>query len=143
MKWKRFEMAPMRSEPLSLQDIEQTTEYKNSLTLLQEFGFLPFLQKFDGFDMAIVLEFARTFKEGRVRVKSLKFKITKEFISQTTCLPLTGEHWFKKEWLTKKRWQRFVVDKKIKVDWKKGIATNRHGQEMARFIVYITEVCHR
>lgn len=60
----QFEMAPVRSELLSLQDIEQTAEYKNILALLQESGFLPFLQKLDGFNMAMVLEFARTFKEG-------------------------------------------------------------------------------
>jgi len=57
-------MAPVRSELLSLQDIEKTAEYKNILALLQESGFLPFLQKLDGFNMAMVLEFARTFKEG-------------------------------------------------------------------------------
>lgn len=68
-------MAPVRSE------FEQTVEYRNNLALLQESGFLPFLQKFDGFDMVIVLEFARTFKEGRVRVECLNFKIIEEFIS--------------------------------------------------------------
>ena len=68
-------MAPVSSE------LDQTAEYRNNLALLQESGFLPFLQKFDGFDMAIVLEFARTFKEGRDKVESLKFKIIEEFIS--------------------------------------------------------------
>ena len=57
-------MAPVRSEPLSLQELKETAEYRNILALLQESGFLPFLKKFDGFDMAMVLEFARTFKEG-------------------------------------------------------------------------------
>lgn len=68
-------MAPVRSE------LERPAEYRNSLALLQESRLLPFLQKFDGFDMVVVIEFARTFKEGQVRVESLKFKIIEEFIS--------------------------------------------------------------
>lgn len=62
---------------------------------MQESRFLPFLQKFDGFDMAVVLEFVNTFKGGRVRVTSLKFEVTKESIVKATSLSLTGEHWFK------------------------------------------------
>lgn len=85
-------MAHVRSEPLPLQEIEQIIEYRNSLTLMQESRFFPFLQKFDGFNMVVVLEFARTFKKGRVRAGSLKFKITKDFIAQATGLPLTREH---------------------------------------------------
>lgn len=121
MKWKRFEMASVRSEPLSLQEIEQTVKYSNSLALLQESRFLPFLQKFDKINMGVVLEFATTFKEGRVSVRSSKFEMNEEFISRATCLPLTGESSFKKEKLTKKHWKQFVVDKKIEVDLKKGL----------------------
>lgn len=54
-----FEMVPMRNELLSLQGIEQAVEYKNSLALLQEFGVPPFLEKFDGINMVVALEFAR------------------------------------------------------------------------------------
>jgi len=88
---------------------------------LQESGFLPLLQKFYGFDKVVVLEFTRTFKGGQVTVGSLKFKVTKESIVQATGLPLTGEHWFKKGWLGKKRWHWFLVDKKLKVNWRKGL----------------------
>lgn len=66
--------------------------------------------------MVVVLEFSRTFKEGRVRVRLLKFKAIEESISQATGLPLTGERWFKKEWLGKKQRHWFMVDKNIKVD---------------------------
>jgi len=109
-------MEHVRNKPLSLQEIEQITKYRNNLGLLQESGFLPFLQKINRFDMGVVLELERTLKEGRVRVRSFKFKITKEFVLQATCLSLIGEHWFKKVRLTKKHWQWFMVDKKIEVD---------------------------
>ena len=115
----QFEMAPVRSELLSLQDIEQTAEYKNILALLQESGFLPFLQNFDGFYMDVVLEFTRTFKGGQVSVKLLNFKVLEESIVKATGLPFIGEHWFKKERLRKKRWHQFVADKNLKVEWRK------------------------
>lgn len=114
-------MAPVRNESSSLKEIEQTEENQNSLVLLQESGFLPFLQKFDGFYMVVVLELMRTFKGGLVKVSSLEFKIMEKSIAQDTCLPTIGEQWFKKERLGKKRWHQFVDDIKIKVDWKKGL----------------------
>jgi len=66
-------MAPVRHEPSSVKEIEQTAEYQNSLALLQESRFLPFLQKFDGFDMVVALEFAKTFEGGQAKVGSLEF----------------------------------------------------------------------
>lgn len=72
--------------------------------------------------MAMVLEFAQTFEGGRARVGSLEFEVTKESIVQATCLPTTGEQWFKKEWLESKQWRRFVSDRKLKVIWKKGLS---------------------
>ena len=49
-----------------------------------------------------------------VRTKSLSL----QEIEQTTEY---RKRWFKKEWLAKKCWHWFVVDKKIKVDQKKGL----------------------
>ena len=87
---------------MSLQEIKQIVDYRNSLALLQESGFLLFLQNFDGFDMAVVLEFMKTFEGGRVRVKSLEFEVMEESIARATGLPTTREQWFKKERLEKK-----------------------------------------
>jgi len=46
-----------------LKEIQQTTKYLNSLALFQESGFLPFLQKFDGFHMGVELEITKKLKE--------------------------------------------------------------------------------
>ena len=73
-------MAPMRDEPSSLMEIEQIVEYRNSIALLQESGFLLFLYKFDGFDMVVAMEFAKTFKGGQSKFGSLEFEVTEESI---------------------------------------------------------------
>lgn len=76
-------------------------EYQNSLALLQESRFLPFLQKFVGLDMVVVLEFANIFEGGRARVGSLELEVIEEFITRAIGLPTTREQWFKKLWLEK------------------------------------------
>ena len=48
-------MPPVWNEPLSLSKIEQTTEYRNSLSLLRDLGFLQFLHKFDGYDKEVAI----------------------------------------------------------------------------------------
>jgi len=55
-------MVPVRHEPSSVKEIKKMAEYQNSLSLLQELGFLSFLQKIDGLDIAVALEFAKTFE---------------------------------------------------------------------------------
>ena len=57
-------MPPVRSEPSSLNRVEQTTEYRNSLALLRDSSFLQFLQKFDGHDREVAIQFAISFKNG-------------------------------------------------------------------------------
>lgn len=88
-------MPPVLNEPLSIDKIKQTVEYCNSLALLQESGFLQFLQKFDGYEKEFALQFARSFKNDRVKIGPLKFKITKEFIVAAMSLDNTREKWFK------------------------------------------------
>jgi len=73
-------MVPVGHEPSSVREIKKMTEYQGSLALFQESGFLPFLQRFDGFDMAMALEFARTFEEGQAKVGSMEFEVMEESI---------------------------------------------------------------
>ena len=114
-------MPPVRSEPLSLSEVEQTAEFCNSLALLRDSDFLKFLQKFDGHNSEVALQFAKSFKNGWVKIGPLKFEVTEEFIAAATGLENNSEQWFKNYKLERKRWQHFFIDKKMKVDWKKGI----------------------
>jgi len=79
-------------------------------------GFLQFLQNFDGNDKEVALHFAKSFRNDRVKVGPLKIKVTEEFIAATTGLENTSEQWFNNKKIERKRWQCFVVDKKIEVD---------------------------
>lgn len=84
--------------------------------MLQESGFLSFLQKFDGFDSAMAIVFFRTFDGSRAKVCSLEFPVTEESISQAIGFPAVRKKWFKREKLEKKLWCWFVVNPKQKVD---------------------------
>lgn len=72
-------------------------EYKDSLRFLQGSRFLPFLLKFDVYDLAVMLKFARTFDGSTTRVGSSEFEVTEHSIAQATGLATTREKWFKKE----------------------------------------------
>ena len=74
------------------------------------------MQKFDGHDHEVALQFSRSFKNGRVQIGPLKFKVTEEFIAAATGLENTGEKYFKNQKLERNQWQCFVVDKNMKVD---------------------------
>ena len=43
------------------------------------------------------MAFAQSFNGQQVSVGSLKFKVTKAFISKATGLPMVGERWYKKK----------------------------------------------
>lgn len=89
-------MAHVQIEPCFVKEVEKTIEYKNSLSIMQDAGFLPFLLKFDGFDLAVALEFSWTFDGHKAKVGYLEFEVTEQTISQDTGLATTGKQWFKK-----------------------------------------------
>ena len=85
-------MPPIRCEPSSLSEVDQTAEFRNSLSLLQDSGFLHFLQKIDRHNNEVALQFAKSFKNGHVNIGPLKFKVTEKSIAAATGLQNTGVH---------------------------------------------------
>ena len=63
----------------------------------------------------------RSFNNDQVIIRPLEFKFTKKFVAAATGLENTGVEWFKNQKLERKRWQRFVKDKKMEVNWKCGV----------------------
>ena len=57
----------------------------------------------------------------QVHVGSLKFKITKAFISEATGLPMAGEKWFKRKTVKIGDFSKFLKPQYSMVDWKHGI----------------------
>jgi len=74
-------MAPVRIDPQYIKEMEKTTKYRNILVILQESGFLPYLQRFHGFDSVAALTFAQTFDGSRAKVGSLEFTVIEDSIS--------------------------------------------------------------
>ena len=70
-------------------------EYDQCKGSPEEKGWMPFLQKFQGYNDQVALAFAKSFDGEIAQVGNLSFKITEESISKATGLPADGEKFFK------------------------------------------------
>ena len=61
--------------------------------VVSRFGWLNFLQKFYGFNMAVSKVFAGSFDGVRAHVGDVELRLSEEFISRAVGLPQTGERW--------------------------------------------------
>ena len=75
--------------------VDQSNEVVRQI--LQGLEFFNFLQKFSRENYGVSMAFAQSFDGQQVRVGSLKFKVTEDFISEATGLPMAGERWFKRK----------------------------------------------
>jgi hypothetical protein len=62
---------------------------------LEEFGWLPFIRKFDGFNISVARQFALSFDGCRAKVGDLQLEITEQSLSLATSLPVKGQKWSK------------------------------------------------
>jgi hypothetical protein len=62
---------------------------------LEEFGWLAFIRKFDGYNPSVARQFALTFDGCRAKVGDVKLEINEQFLSLATGLPITGKIWSK------------------------------------------------
>ena len=58
---------------------------------LEEFGWLPFIQKFYGFNLGVARQFALTFDGCRAKVGDVQLQIDEQFLSLAMGLPATGQ----------------------------------------------------
>jgi hypothetical protein len=86
-------MAPVvRAEPNGRQAL---LTFDGAYADLEEFGWLSFIRKFDGFNMVVARQFTLSFDGGRAKVGDLQLEITEQSISLATGLPVNGEKWSK------------------------------------------------
>ena len=88
-------MPASRHEPRSLADIASSDEFMETKHYFEGIGWMPFLSKFDGYDLDVAIQFAKTFDGHQAVIKGMKLVITEELISQALELPNSGERWFK------------------------------------------------
>ena len=81
-------MAPvMRTEPNGSQALLM---FDGAYSDLEEFGWIPFIWKFDGFNPGVARQFALTFDGYRAKVGDVQLEIDEHFISLATSLPIVG-----------------------------------------------------
>ena len=86
-------MAPVvRAEPNGCQAL---LTFDGAYRDLEEFGWLPFIRKFDGFNISVARQFALSFDGCRAKVRDLQLKVTEHSLSLATGLPVKGEKWSK------------------------------------------------
>ena len=82
----------VRTKPVGTKYLEG---YPQSREMLQQVGWLQFLEKFNGFHKEVTKTFARSFKGTEVEVGDIKLTVTEVFIAEATGLLRHGERWFK------------------------------------------------
>jgi hypothetical protein len=86
-------MAPVvRDEPNGSQEL---LTFDGAYADLEEFGWLSFIRKFDGFNIPVARQFALSFDGCRAKVRDFQLKVTEHSLSLATGLPIKGEKWSK------------------------------------------------
>ena len=71
----------VRSDPVGTKYLEGYPQIKE---MLQQAGWLQFLEKFNGFHKEVTKKFARSFNGAEVEIGDIKFTITEAFIAEAT-----------------------------------------------------------
>jgi hypothetical protein len=86
-------MAPVvRAEPNGSQAL---LTFDGAYADLEEFGWLSFIRKFDGFNIPVARQFALSFDGCRAKIGDLQLEVTEHSLSLATGLPVKGEKWSK------------------------------------------------
>jgi hypothetical protein len=104
-------MAPVvRAEPNGCQALLM---FDGAYSDLEEFGWLPFIRRFDGFNPGVARQFALTFDGCRAKVGDVQLEINEKFLSLATSLPATGQKWSKNCKLEDVPWTLFFQSRKV------------------------------
>ena len=97
-----------RHEPVFKLVFENSSEYNATKQLFQEFGWVKFLCKFQGFIDQVSLDFARGLKDRRVQVGDLIMEVSEKSITRETRLSTEGECWSKNKTITREQWKKLL-----------------------------------
>jgi hypothetical protein len=86
-------MAPVvRAEPNGCQAL---LTFDGAYRDLEEYGWISFIRKFDGFNISVARQFALSFDGCRAKVGDVQLEITEQSLSLATGLPVKGQKWSK------------------------------------------------
>jgi hypothetical protein len=86
-------MAPVvRAEPNGCQAL---LIFDGVYSDLEEFGWISFIRKFDGFNISVAQQFALSFDDCRAKVGDVQLEIIEQSLSLATSLSVKGQKWSK------------------------------------------------
>jgi hypothetical protein len=129
-------MAPVvRAEPNGSQALLM---FNSAHSDLEEFGWLPFIQKFDGFNPCVARQFALTFDGCRAKVGDVQLEIEEQFLSLAMGLPATGQRWSKNYKVEEVPWTLLFQSRKVS-SCDKGFPTNMLKQRWHDLLMIIKQ----
>ena len=87
---------------------------------MSRFGWLEFLLNFSGFNMAVSNAFVESFDGVHAHVGDVDIRLSEKFISQSICLPQTGEKWYKGKHIKNDQWKGFLTPAHRQTKFKSG-----------------------
>jgi hypothetical protein len=104
-------MAPVvRIEPNGVQTL---LLFDNAREDLERNGWLVFIEKFEGFNLAVAQQFALTFDGCRAKIGDIQLEVNEDFLSSATGLPAEGQRWFKNSKVDEVPWPLLFTSRKI------------------------------
>jgi hypothetical protein len=104
-------MAPVvRIEPNGVQTL---LLFDNAREDLERNGWRVFVEKFEGFNLAVAQQFALTFDGCRAKIGDIQLELNEDFISSATGLPAEGQKWFKNSKVDEVPWPLLFTSRKI------------------------------
>ena len=87
---------------------------------MSRYGWLEFLRKFAGFNMAVSKAFTELFDGVCAQVGDIEARLSEKFISRAICLPQTGEKWYKGKHIKNDQWKGFLTPAHRQTKFKSG-----------------------
>ena len=80
---------------------------------LEKFRWLPFIRKFDGYNLSVARQFALSFDGCRAKVGDVQLEINEQFLNSATSLPVTGQKWSKNYKVDNVPWTLLFQSRKV------------------------------
>jgi hypothetical protein len=108
---------------------------------LEEFGWLSFIPKFDGFNIPVARQFALTFDGCRAKVKDLQLEVTEHSLSLETGLPIKGEKWSKRYKVNDVPWTLLFRSRKVR-SCNRGLPASMLKPRWHNLLMILNAVCN-
>jgi hypothetical protein len=85
---------------------------------LVAFGWVKFIQSFEGFNLEVAQDFSQTFDGTKAKIGDLQLEVSEDSIAEATGLSQEGDRWFKNLKFEGIPWHLLMVSKRSRYDVK-------------------------